>query len=305
MTANAIVSIEVDLAEGIAPADVARRLALPIVKTQGECVALSNFFASLPNRNATVFVRVDSATGVAASITTAITGANIAAAEYISFVLPSGIWTVTAVSSGAASGDGTFNTSGTNATCATNIANAINSLNGLSRWVVASTNSGDLIVTARDKGTVGNLYRLVDGTVNGLGSSGLFTGGIDTYARTTASIAITNANVSAGDTVTIGTIAFEAVASGATGNQFNIGASATLTGDALAAAINASGDLTGLVTAANVSGTVTITYSIDARAAEALCRLATSDATAFALTQPATTLTVASAQATRAYTLGA
>jgi hypothetical protein len=303
MTARAIAIIEVDLADGTAPADVARRLALPTAKPRDEAVALGNFFSALTQRNAKVRVRVDSCTGVAASLTTAITGANIAAAEWIGISTPQGTWKVTAVASGAASGDGTFNTSGTNSTAATNISNAINSLAGLKDHVVATTNSGDLIITAAKKGSIGNVYRVVDGTGNGISSAGLLSGGLDTDERTTAAIAITN--VTAADTVTIGTIAFTAVASGATGNQFNIGASATLTGDALAAAINASTDLSGLVTAINASGTVTLTYQIDARAAEALCRLATSDATAFGLTQPATTLTVSNAQATREYALGA
>lgn len=305
MTARAIAIIEVDLADGTAPADVARRLALPTAKPRDEAIALGNFFAALTQRNAKVRVRVDSSTGVAAALTVGITGANIAVGEWIGVSTPQGTWKVTCVDSGATSGDGTFDDSATDATCATNIANAINSLAGLKDAVVATTNSGDLIITAADEGSRGNVYRVVDGTTNGLSTSGLLTGGLDTDERTTAAIAITHANLDAGDTVTIGTIAFEAVASGATGNQFNIGADADEDGENLATAINASDDLAGLVTAANASGTVTLTYQIDARAAEALCRLATSDATAYGLTQPATTLTVSNAQATREYALGA
>jgi phage tail sheath gpL-like len=65
----------------------------------------------------------------------------------------------------------------------------------------------------------------------------------------------------ANDTVIVNGVTFTAVASGATGNQWNVGASATLSGDALAAAINASATalVVNNVTAANVAGVVTIT----------------------------------------------
>lgn len=63
------------------------------------------------------------------------------------------------------------------------------------------------------------------------------------------------------DTILINGVTFTAVASGATGDQWNVGGTATLSGAALAAAINAS--VTALVanyvTAASVAGVVTIT----------------------------------------------
>jgi len=65
----------------------------------------------------------------------------------------------------------------------------------------------------------------------------------------------------ANDTIIINGVTFTAVASGATGNQWNVGASATLSAAALAAAINASATalISGYVTAEAVSGVVTIT----------------------------------------------
>jgi hypothetical protein len=65
----------------------------------------------------------------------------------------------------------------------------------------------------------------------------------------------------ANDTVLINGVTFTAQASGATGNQWNVGATATLSAAALAAAINASVTalVSGYVTAANVAGVLTIT----------------------------------------------
>jgi len=65
----------------------------------------------------------------------------------------------------------------------------------------------------------------------------------------------------ASDTILINGVTFTAVASGATGNQWNVGASAALSASALASAINASVSslISGYVTASAASGVVTIT----------------------------------------------
>lgn len=72
-----------------------------------------------------------------------------------------------------------------------------------------------------------------------------------------------SAAASANDTVLINGVTFTAVASGATGNQWNIGTTATQTATNLAAAINAS--VTALVqnyvTATSAAGVVTVTAS--------------------------------------------
>jgi hypothetical protein len=64
----------------------------------------------------------------------------------------------------------------------------------------------------------------------------------------------------ASDTVLINGVTFTARASGATGDEWNVGASATLSGAALAAAINASATalVSGYVTASAAGGVVTI-----------------------------------------------
>lgn len=65
----------------------------------------------------------------------------------------------------------------------------------------------------------------------------------------------------ANDTILINGVTFTAKASGATGNEWNVGATAALSASALAAAINASATalVSGLVSAAASNGVVTIT----------------------------------------------
>lgn len=63
----------------------------------------------------------------------------------------------------------------------------------------------------------------------------------------------------AAQTCSIAGVTFTAVASGATGNQFNVSATAATQATNMASAINASASLAGIVTASAVSGVVTIT----------------------------------------------
>jgi hypothetical protein len=61
------------------------------------------------------------------------------------------------------------------------------------------------------------------------------------------------------ETCSIAGVTFTAKTSGATGNQFNISATAATQATNMAAAINASSSLTGIVTASSALGVVTIT----------------------------------------------
>lgn len=261
---------------------------------------------SLATKNSRIRARVDSATLAASSLTMAITGANIAAGEFIGITAPQGVWKITAVASGAASGDGTFNTSGTDATCATNMAAAINSRAGLKDVVVASTNSGNLIITAVQKGSL-PVIRVSDATVNGLSpAGGLLSGGTDESTRVTGTISITNnANLTSNtDTQTIGSVVLTWHATPSGENQVLIGANATASAVNLAAKINAHSKLAGLVTATSAVGVVTVQYDIPARDA-LLVTHAVSDATAQSVTQPSIGSTMATFQATRNWALGA
>ncbi len=66
-------------------------------------------------------------------------------------------------------------------------------------------------------------------------------------------------NAVAADTVTVGGVTFTAIASGATGNQFNVGASTTATATNLAAVLNANATISALYTATASTNVVTLT----------------------------------------------
>lgn len=61
------------------------------------------------------------------------------------------------------------------------------------------------------------------------------------------------------DTVTVNGITFTCVASGATGNQYNVGGDDTATAVALAAVLNANTTLDGMIVATSALGVVTLT----------------------------------------------
>lgn len=139
-----------------------------------------------------------------------------------------------------------------------------------------STDSGTRMFAAR-----------LEKVVVGLGS-GAYNGSLEVIhedttspAKATATVAITHANLTAGDTLTIGSKVITARAAGAVADEFNIGADATADAVALAAAINA-GTLSPLITATAATGTVTLTYNQQGAHGN-LVALATSDATAYGL----------------------
>lgn len=77
-----------------------------------------------------------------------------------------------------------------------------------------------------------------------------------------ASGTITLSSHVATNTVTVNGIAFTCVASGATGNQYNVGADDTETAVNLAVALNANTTLDGMISASAASGVVTLTALI-------------------------------------------
>jgi phage tail sheath gpL-like len=102
------------------------------------------------------------------------------------------------------------------------------------------------------------LQNWLNGLAGGAKKASLAVGTSAVQASGTITFSDTGA---ADDTVLINGVTFTAKASGATGNEWNVGASATLSAAALAAAINASVTalVSGYVTASADSGVVTIT----------------------------------------------
>lgn len=132
----------------------------------------------------------------------------------------------------------------------------------------------------------GKMSKLMSGLASGSFNGAVFHAVTSGTACDTASgtITITHANVTNGDTVTIAGVAFEAVSADPTGNQWLIGGNANADRDNLIAAINACAEFGGMLFATTGDGTgvVQVTFLL-AGPIGRLISLATSDATAFAL----------------------
>jgi hypothetical protein len=306
---NAITEITVYHGGGDAPASIGEQLNREESAPRLEAEALSRFFAAAAGgvRPCKLRVRTDSCVATQASLTLAVTQANIAVGETLTIVVPGwGGYKIAAVTSGADVTLGQFVSQTSNAVTATNMAAAVNGMLGLKDLVSATTDSGNLILTARLYGTAGNSYTAIDGTTNGLTpAGGSFASGVDASGQVTATIACVVANTDADDTVSIGATTFTAKASGASGdNQFNLGASNTAMADNLVAKINAHPNLLGIVSGVAVTGTITLTFACDPRAARHIV-LQTSDADGLVITQATISRTLTNTVATRTYSLGA
>lgn len=129
------------------------------------------------------------------------------------------------------------------------------------------------------------LVNLLSGAASGATVGDVYvSGSTSDPVAATASIAITHANVTNGDTTTILNTAITAATSGNGTTSWTIGANATADAIALAACINANTTLNKQVVASiAVAGTVTLTALVKGVAGNGFA-LATSDATAFGLT---------------------
>lgn len=122
---------------------------------------------------------------------------------------------------------------------------------------IATMTSQLQIIAAANQYSGGALENLI---------SAMLTGEQLAYAKVStgvlqASGTVTLSSMVATDTVTINGVVFTCETSGATGNQFNVGGTDTITAYNLAAAINASvtANVTNVVTAAAVGAVVTVT----------------------------------------------
>lgn len=104
------------------------------------------------------------------------------------------------------------------------------------------------------------IMNFVVGMVSGTETGRIVAVSVDDNATPATGTIVFSAAGAASDTVLVNGATFTAVASGATGNQWNVGASATLSVANLATAINASATalVSGQVSASAATGTLTI-----------------------------------------------
>jgi phage tail sheath gpL-like len=132
-----------------------------------------------------------------------------------------------------------------------------------------------------------NLNLLIN-LLSGL-SVGALRGSVDIHASTSDPVAadgyavLTYASIANNDTIVIGDQTLTCVTGTPTTDQFKKETSASVTGDNLVAAIAANSTLNALVSAANASGTVTLTSRVKGSIGNAI-RFTTSNGTGFAIT---------------------
>lgn len=113
-----------------------------------------------------------------------------------------------------------------------------------------------------------NYLRAIEGGVKS-GSVTLYNGAV----QNTAVLTVSTGGSSNDETMVVCGVTFTAKTSGATGNQFNISATAVTQATNMVTAFNASADLLGIVTASNVAGTsavVTLTATVPGKFGNAL-----------------------------------
>ncbi len=103
---------------------------------------------------------------------------------------------------------------------------------------------------------INNFHDFVGGCIGG-NYSGIFAFKVGAI-QATGAITSTGA-ATAAETLTVCNVVFTARASGASGNEFNLSATVGTQATNIATAINASADLTGIVTASAALGVVTVT----------------------------------------------
>jgi hypothetical protein len=219
-----------------------------------------------------VIARVDSCTRGAASQTIAMTQASCTAGDKIHIHLPGrGRHTLTAVSGTpvAASGEYAIITSDT--ATGDSVEAAILAMPGLQHYVTADNASGTVTVTALEPGTWAHgilLEKVVTtGAAVTLGGATL-SGGDDILDQPSLAIVFGSANITAGDTISLGAIEYTWAASASTDNEITLSTTEATAAANFATKINADARWTGLVSAAVETATVTLTWLGDPRAGQ-------------------------------------
>lgn len=257
------VSLNVTIADESAASFIARLR--PAVSTLAFVQQMVTLFTSFlaGARRGRVRIRVDDSVGVAAAKTVACVQASQTSGDRLLICLP-GMQPIalTGTASAVVAGDGQYRNITSNTAVATSLKNAINTHPTLQNYIVATSSVGDLILTARNAGSIGNSIQIVKKvtTSAAFSGTGLMTGGVDAGALNTAGLTFTiAAALTANDTLTIGTVVLTGKASPSGESQFACGVSVAADTAALVACINAHSKLKGLFTCTGNTSTGVIT----------------------------------------------
>ncbi len=223
-------------------------------------------------RNGKVIARVDSCTRGFSSQTIACDFATATAGDKIYITVPGFpryVFTGVAGTAVAASGQYSIDTS--DDAIATSLAAAINAVVGTSFHMTAVAVTDTITITANQPGTWADAITLVKAVTTAgaftLGGS-TFTGGDDILDQPSLAIVFGSANITAGDTISIGAIEYTWAASASTINEITLSTTEATAATNFAAAINADARWTGLISATRDTATVTLTWLGDPRAGQ-------------------------------------
>jgi flagellar hook-associated protein 3 FlgL len=144
------------------------------------------------------------------------------------------------------------------------MANPSQSVNNTLRLVL-KTNSNSLTAALKQQGGPSAWYYRKLSSIFGMFSNGAYSANVTvTPTVVAASGTITLSAMVATDTIIVNGVTFTCVASGATGNQFNVGGSDTLTAASFVTAFNAatSTSIKNCVVASSVAAVITLTSAV-------------------------------------------
>lgn len=309
--AEAIANIQIVYGAGESAVTVGDRLVLDTTMPNEAINAIADDLRAIAGglKSAKVRCAVYKTTEAQASLALTLTQTAIAVDEYIDIAFPSGEKVRLTAKSTESIPDLQFARITSDTAVASSLKAVINGNSRLNTRISADSSAGVLTITAKEPGTVGNNIVVIDGTVNGMSpAGGNLAGGLDASQRTTGTMTLTFANITANDTISIGNLTFTYKASAVTESEITIGADLAAVTTNTAAKINAHSSLAGWVSASgNTStGVVTVTFLGDPRAT-AQIKFATSDATMVSFSQPSvgTGVTLTNDSTTTAYGIGA
>jgi hypothetical protein len=266
--ANAITSIEILHQAGTDPASLTDELIKDTSDRQGAVMALANKLSAIASglEGGTVGVRVNSATGVAASGSFTCVQASCTAGDTLNFYIPgyAAPFVLTGVAGTAGAAQYSIDTD--NTAVGLSVSTAINALPGLRDHISATDSTGTVTWTAKKVGIAGNSIVVVDtSTTAAAHVVTAASGGLEISAKPAMTVTFGSANLTANDTISIGGRVYTWVASASAEAEITLSTTEATAATNFAAEVNGDATWTGLITATRVDAVVTLTWEGDPR----------------------------------------
>lgn len=267
--ADAITNITIYHNRGVTPATIASRY---ILDASQRVLAVSRMAETLSAiaggvEGGAVEVRVDSATGVAAAGTIALSQADATAGDKLICSVPGGqTFVFTGVEGTATAASGQYSIDTDDTAVAVSLKAAINAVSGIRDIMSADNSTGTLTWTAKRIGTWGNgiIWRK-EVTTAGAATITDATNGRDITAKPSITLLFGAADIVANDTISIGAREYTWKAAASADGEITLSTTPATAAANFLAAFNADATWTGLATATLDTATVTITWQGDPR----------------------------------------